>query len=293
MQPYLTEEFSAKLDKFTLRSRMIVEGFMIGLHKSPYHGFSVEFADHRQYHPGDSLRNMDWKVLARTNRYYIKRYEEETNLRCYILIDHSRSMGFQSGGVTKLEYAKALASSLAYLMIRQQDAAGIITFGETITGHIPPKSYKSYLGILNQHLFQLQSEAMTNTAAVFHTIAEQIKKRSLIVIISDLLDDPENITSGLRHFRHQKHEVVLFHIQDPQEKEFRYNADIEFIDAETGEKLRVNPWQIRNPYLKQLQSFTDAIKQEAHTAQIDYQLINTETPIEQMLLSYLIKRSKL
>lgn len=290
---YLTEEFIAKIDKFSLRARLIVEGFIVGLHKSPYHGFSVEFSDHRQYNPGDPIRNVDWKVYAKTNRYYIKRYEEETNLKSYLLIDHSNSMKYTSGNISKLEYAKALASALAYLMLSQQDAVGMLTYTNRITSYIPPRSMKSYLNIILRELYDLKPLETTRTAEILHSLAERIKKRGLIILISDLIDDPGQILQGLQHFRHQKHEVILFHIQDAQERNFDFKQETEFIDSETGERIVVNPWQIRGDYLRIFNENVTFLKTKSHEAFIEYNPITTETPFEQSLLQYLIKRSRL
>ncbi len=293
MNRYLSEEFVARLDKFNLRARLIVEGFIVGLHKSPYHGFSVEFSDHRQYNPGDSIGKIDWKVYAKTNRYYIKRYEEETNLKSYLLIDHSSSMGFASDGVSKLEYAKAFASALAYLMISQQDGVGMLSFTDKITDYVPPRAVKSYLNLIYSKLFALKPEDKTETVEILHSLAERIKKRGLIILISDMLDDPDKIMQGLLHFRHQKHEVILFHLQDKQELDFHYKGETEFVDAETGEKIIVSPWQIRKQYQESYQNNFEYLKQKCHEAQIEYNVITTETPFEDVLLQYLIKRSKL
>ena len=293
MISYLAPEYLATLDKFNLRARLIVEGFIIGLHKSPYHGFSVEFSDHRQYNPGDSIGSIDWKVFAKTNRYYIKRYEEETNLKCYILVDHSKSMSYTSGNTTKLEYAKALASALTYLMNSQQDATGFLSFTDEITNFIPPRSMKSYVNLIFSHLYKLQPESKTNTALILHHLADRIKKRGLIILISDLIDNPEALLQGLQHFRHDKHEVILFHLQDPQEREFKFKRETEFVDSETNEKVVVNPWQIRNDYLKNYNQSIEYLKQKCFESQIEYNSINTDTPFEQNLLQYLIKRSKL
>jgi uncharacterized protein (DUF58 family) len=290
---YLTNEFIARSEKFNLRARLIVEGFIIGLHKSPYHGFSAEFSEHRQYNPGDSLRNLDWKVYAKTNRYYVKRYEEETNLKSYIILDHSNSMSFSSGSTSKLEYAKAFASALAYLMISQQDAVGLLTYSNKITNYIPPRSMKSYLNILFKEMHNLQPENTTNTAKVLHSLADRIKKRGLIILISDMIDDPEKLLKGLQHFRHQKHEVVLFHIQDVQEKEFNFKRETQFIDAETNEKITVNPWQIQKDYKKAFSNYSEKLKKSCHESFIEYNPITTETPFEDNLLQYLIKRAKL
>jgi uncharacterized protein (DUF58 family) len=290
---YLSEEFIANLNKFNLRAKLIVEGFIVGLHKSPYHGFSVEFSDHRQYNPGDSIANLDWKVYAKTNRYYIKRYEEETNLKAYLLIDHSASMGFAGDSTSKLEYAKALTSALAYLMISQQDAVGLLSFTDKISQYIPPRSMNSYLNQIFAGLYNLQAEEKTNTAEVLHNLAERIKKRGLIILISDLLDDPEKILSGLQHFRHHKHEIILFHLQDQQELDFNFKNETEFIDSETGEKITVNPWQIRKDYQRALHQNQQMLKTRCHQSQIDYYPINTNTPFDEALLQFLIKRSKL
>lgn len=293
MNRYLNEEFIARLDKFNLRARLIVEGFIVGLHKSPYHGFSVEFSDHRQYNPGDSIGSIDWKVYAKTNRYYIKRYEEETNLKSYLLIDHSSSMGFGSGEESKLEYAKAFASALAYLMISQQDGVGLLTFTDKITDFLPPKAVRSYLNLIYSKLFNLKPQSTTNTVEILHTLADRIKKRGLIILISDMLDDPDAILQGLLHFRHQKHEVILFHIQDLQEQEFHYKGEIEFVDSETGEKITVSPWQIRNDYKSAYNENFQYLKQKCYEARIEYNPITTKTPFDEVLLQYLIKRSKL
>jgi uncharacterized protein (DUF58 family) len=293
MQNHLSQEFIASLDKFSLRARLIVEGFIIGLHKSPYHGFSVEFSDHRQYNPGDSIGAIDWKVYGKTNRYYIKRYEEETNLKAYIIVDHSASMGYSSGEVSKLDYAKAFASALTYLMLSQQDAVGLLSYAQTLTSYIPPRSMRSYMSVLFKELYGLQPESSTNTAAVLHTLADRIKKRGLIILISDLLDDPHAILQGLQHFRHQKHEVLVFHIQDAQELEFDFKRETEFVDAETGEKLLVNPWQTRSEYRQAYEDAATYLKTRCHEALIEYNGINTQTPFDDALLRYLSKREKL
>lgn len=290
---FLSEEFIAQIDRFNLRAKLIVEGFITGLHKSPYHGFSVEFSDHRQYIPGDSIRDIDWKVYGKTNRYYIKRYEEETNLKSYIVIDHSKSMGYQSGKTSKLEYAKAFASALSYLMISQQDAVGILSFTDKITNFLPPRSMRNYLNLIFGELYKLQPEDATQTAEVLHSLADRIKKRGLIILISDMIDDPEKIMQGLLHFRHQKHEVILFHIQDKEELEFNFKNETEFVDSESGEKITVNPWQIRNDYIAAYKEASAYLKTRCHEAFIEYNPISTATPFDEALLQYLVKRSRM
>jgi uncharacterized protein (DUF58 family) len=289
----LTDKSIATADKFNLKAKMIVEGFIIGLHRSPFHGFSVEFSDHRQYIPGDSLRNLDWKIFGKTGKYYIKRYEEETNLKSYILLDHSNSMGFSSGDISKLNYGKMLASSLSYLMIKQQDAVGALTFADSVSDYVVAKAQRSYLNLLMNKFYETQPSGKTNTAEVLHHLADRIKKRGLIILITDLLDDPHQVMNGLRHFRHLKHEVIVFHLIDKAEIEFNYKTETEFIDSETDAKIVVNPWQIRKQYIESFNDFTNHLKHECRKSSIEYNQINTSIPIEQNLLTYLTKRSKL
>lgn len=291
---YLSDKIVSTIENFNLRARLIVEGFIIGLHKSPYHGFSVEFSDHRQYNQGDPLNKIDWKVYARTSKYFIKRYEEETNLKSYILIDHSASMGYaSSNNISKLEYAKTLASALSYLLIRQQDAVGLLSFTDEITEFLPARAIQTYLNLLFTKIYNLKSEEQTNTASVLHSLAHRISKRGLIILISDLIDNPDKIIQGLLHFRFNKHEVIVFHLFDKKEKDFDFTKETEFIDRETGERVIVNPWQIRKEYKKQYQNNIQKIKDKCLEFQVEYNEVNTETPIEELLMKYLIKRSKL
>lgn len=290
--PLLSEEALARLNKFQLAAKSIVEGFLVGLHKSPYHGFSAEFSDHRQYNPGEPLKDLDWKVLAKTERYYVKRYEEETNLRSYILLDHSKSMFFSSGRSSKIDYATRLAGALAWLMISQKDAAGLYTFNHKITAAYPPKAIRSYTAQLFTALLNLQAEDKTDFLGPLHQIAELIRKRSLVIVISDLLDEPEKVMSALKHFRTRHHEVLVFHIVDPQEELFDYKRETEFVDSETGEKITVSPWQIRKEYQENYQAFGAELKRECYKHQIEYNPVNTATPLEDLLLKYLIKRSR-
>jgi uncharacterized protein (DUF58 family) len=289
--PVISDEFIARIEKYHLRTRSIVEGFMVGLHKSPYHGFSVEFADHRQYIPGDPIRNVDWKLYAKTDRHYLKRYEEETNVRCYLLLDHSLSMSYGSGETSKLDYARQLSAALSYLIINQKDAVGLITFADTITNHLPPKAYHGYLNLLFDKLLSLEPIATTDTLAALHKAAESLKKRSIVVLITDLMDEPEKLIAGLKHFRFNKHEVLVFHIIDKEEQEFNFSLETQFIDAETGKHVTVNPWQIRDDYRDSFARFTDNIKEECFRSGIEYNSINTSIPIEDNLLRYLHKRS--
>jgi uncharacterized protein (DUF58 family) len=288
----LQDETIAKLKKFQLATRSIVEGFLVGLHKSPYHGFSVEFSDHRQYNPGESLKDVDWKLAARTERYYVKRYEEETNLRSYIILDHSKSMFYDSGKGSKIEYATQLAAALAWLMLSQKDAVGLISFNDQVTGQFAPRAYRAYLARLMAALTELKPEGGTGALLRLEAIAESIRKRSLIIIISDFLEAPEAVLSSLKHFRNRKNEVLVFHITDEQEEAFKFKHETEFLDSETGEKIRVNPWQIRKEYLDNYNQHVSFLKTGCHQAGIEYNPVNTSTPFNDLLLKYLISRQR-
>ena len=290
---FLNPEVATKLDRFEIRARLIVEGFITGLHKSPYHGFSVEFLEHREYYPGDPIKHIDWKVFAKSDKYFVKKFEEETNLKANILIDCSKSMGFSSHKVNKLEYSKTLAAALSYLMISQQDAVGLLSFSEKIRDYIPPRSAKTHLNTIFHKLDELSSQSTTNTTEILHNLAERIKKRGLIILISDLWDEPEEIMMGLQHFRHQKHEVILFHILDKQELNFKYNKKTRFIDMETGEEIITHPWEIKKMYLKKIEKMQKFFAVKCRDSYIDYVPINTNTSYDRALFAYLIKRQKL
>ncbi len=290
--PLLSEEALARLNRFQLSSKSIVEGFLVGLHKSPYHGFSAEFSDHRQYNPGEPLKDMDWKVLAKTERYYVKRYEEETNLRSYILLDHSKSMYYASSEGSKMDYATRLAGALAWLMISQKDAAGLYTFNHKISSSLAPKAIRSYTAQIFARLLELQAEDRTDILSPLHQIAELIRKRSLVIVISDLLDDPDRVLEALKHFRTRHHEVLVFHIIDRQEESFVFKRETEFVDSETGEKVTVSPWQIRKEYLSNYHEYVEQLKQGCHQNKIEYNAVSTSIPLEDLLLKYLIARKR-
>ena len=290
---FLNPEIVAKLDRFEIRARLIVEGFITGLHKSPYHGFSVEFLEHREYNPGDPIKHIDWKVFAKSDRYFIKKFEEETNLKSYILFDCSKSMGFTTQKVSKLEYGKTLAAALSYLMISQQDAVGLLSFDKRIRDYIPARSAKTHLNTIFHKLDELLPQSTTKIATVLHSLADRIKKRGLIILISDLLDEPEEIVMGLQHFRHQKHEVIVFHILDNQELTFKYNSKTKFIDMETGEEIITQPWEIKKRYLQKIEEMRKFFSLKCYNSFIDYVPINTNTPYDKALFAYLIKRQKM
>ena len=292
---YLSPDIVSKLKGMELKARMVVEGFITGLHKSPYHGFSVEFAEHRQYMPGDSIRDIDWKVYAKSDRYYIKQYEEETNLKAYILMDCSASMGYASDDkrVSKFDYVLTLAASLSYMMLKQRDAVGLVTFADKINRYIPPRSATGHLHALLQQFSELETASTTDLALPLHEMAERIRRRGLIIIISDLFDDPEKIISGIKHFRHRNHEVIVFQVLDPRERDFAFSGEAIFEDMETGERITTLPWQIKGDYRRQFDSMADLIQAECRQARVDYHLLDTSTPFDKALYAFLSKRERL
>jgi len=277
-----------------LRARLVVEGFITGMHRSPYHGFSVEFAEHRQYMPGDEIRRIDWKLYGKTDRYYIKQYEEETNLKAYLLLDTSASMGFSSGNhVSKLAYGSYLAAALAYLMIKQQDAVGLGLFDSTLKSYLPPHATRGYLRHVLTALQKVQAAGISGSARALHQMAERISRRGLIIVISDLLDDPREVMAALKHFRHKKNEVIVMHVLDPLERSFAFREAGMFRDMETGEQLTTLPWQIRRAYQSAMGDFIERYKRECRENLVDYLALDTHTPFDVALVEYLSKRTRL
>ena len=290
---YLRPETVALLNSMSLRARLVVEGYIIGHHRSPYHGFSVEFAEHRSYGPGDEIKHIDWKLFGKTDRLYVKRYEEETNLRAHIILDTSKSMLYSSAEVSKLSYANSLAASLSYLMINQQDAVGIAKFSEKIDTFIPPKARPSHLNLILSQLDDKDSGNDTQIGMVLHELADRIKKRGMVILISDLLDKPENIMKGLKHFRHQNQEVIVFHIQDRKESEFDFDTRTKFFDMETGEEIITEPWHIRSNYNELISKLESNYKSNCRENLIDYVPLFTDQSLDIGITEYLKKRSKL
>ncbi len=289
---YLSPDALAKLANLNLVARLVVEGFISGLHRSPYKGFSVEFAQHREYIPGDDLKYLDWKVYARTEKYYIKQYEEETNLKAHILVDSSASMGYKSGTLSKYQYGCYLAASLAYLMIKQQDSVGLTVFDERIRENIPPKAGATHLKVILDSLENISPSNETHIGGTFRNLSEMIKRRGLIIVISDLLDNPPDVLTALKHFRHRKHEVIVFHLMDDEELTFPFTKMTVFRDLETGERLTVDPNSIRKEYLASINEFLKVYRKGCYESDIDYLNVNTSTPFDSCLASYLAKRQK-
>ncbi|MGB5931298.1 MAG: DUF58 domain-containing protein [Cyclobacteriaceae bacterium] len=291
-----------EIGNLELLARQMVEGFITGLHKSPYHGFSVEFAEHRLYNSGESTRHIDWKVYAKTDRLYTKRYEEETNLRGVLLLDKSPSMYYPSESRGKLSFCCLAAASLAYMLNRQRDAVGLVTFGEKIEQQTDIKSTHSHLHTLFLYLEEiLESKpepGTTNLAGVLHEIAEKVHKRSLVVLFSDMFDHSENdqeILNALRHLKHRKHEVLLFHVTDKKtERDFEFDdRPYEFIAMETGEKVRLQPSQYRNTYVSEVQRYYEQLKIKCGQFGIDFIEADINQGVNQVLTKFLVKRAKM
>ena len=292
-QKYMDPQIVNKIENLSLRARLVVEGFIIGMHKSPYHGFSVEFSEHRPYGFGDEIKYIDWKLWGKTDRLYIKPFEEETNLKCHLILDKSSSMNFSSNKITKFEYSKSLSAALTYLMIKQQDAIGLTTFDEKIDITIAPKSKMSHLNLLLKTMHNAKPGGETNISKLLHTLAESIKKRGLIILISDLLDNQEDIVKGLRHFRYKGHEIILFHIIDPKEKDLDYNENINFIDLENQSNIITDARLIREKYNKAFKDFCDYYEVQCSKNKIDYAPILTSDSLDKSLMEYLIKRNQI
>ena len=294
--PYLYFEPGrlARLANISLVARQVVEGFISGLHRSPHRGFSVEFSEHREYTPGDDLRHLDWVAWGRTDRYYIKQYEQETNLRAYILLDVSGSMNYRYGApLTKLQYGSYLTACLAYLMARQQDVVGLVAFDEQTRLHLPPASTPAHLDRVFTGLEKLTPGKRTAIADTFHELADRIAKRGLIIIISDLYDEPAEVLRALQHFCYKKHQLIVFHLFDPAELELPFKRITNFVDLESGEKLQVDPRLLRSAYQDELTAFVERYRKECSDRNIEYVLTRTDTPYDLMLLDYLARRKRL
>jgi uncharacterized protein (DUF58 family) len=291
---YLDPIVISRLKKLDLKARLVVEGFLTGLHRSPYHGFSVEFAEHRQYMPGDNIRDIDWKVFGKTDRYYVKQYEEETNLRTHILLDTSRSMTFASEGmISKLEYSKHLAAAMSYLLLHQQDSVGLVLFDDEIRRYVPPRSARKHLKVLLRELDQLEPGRVTDVGSCLGRMAERIRRRGLVMIFSDLMDEPDQIIRALKHFRYKKHEVIVFHVLDENERTFPYTEEMGFVDLESGEEVIAQPWVIGREYRERLAAWTEELRRACGELRIEFVEITNKTPFDRALLRFLEKRSRL
>jgi uncharacterized protein (DUF58 family) len=291
---YLDPSIVSKLNSLELKARLVVEGFLVGLHKSPYHGFSVEFSEHRPYMQGDSLKNIDWKVYGKTEKFFIKQFEEETNLICHILLDVSKSMDYAyEKNIKKIEYASMLSASLIYLMLKQQDSVGLTLYSDKIESVLPPKSTKAYLTQLLKSLDQIKPSNTTSTSNCLSSVAEKIKRRGLVIIISDFFDEINSVMKAIKLFRYKQNEVIVFQILDPIERSFAFGRDAIFKDLETEEEMTTQPYQVQKAYQKAMNEFIELIKEGCLNSNIEYNLIDTSTPFDKALLSYFKKRSRL
>jgi uncharacterized protein (DUF58 family) len=289
---FLDPAVVARLGTLELKARTIVEGFLSGLHRSPFKGFSVEFAEYRQYIPGDDLSTIDWKVYARSDRHYVKKFEEETNLDCHVMLDVSGSMSYGSTGITKYEYGQCLAASLGYLMNRQRDAVGLTAFAEQIVAMLPASSRPGHLRNLLVTLDRLQVGHGTNVSKPLHQLADSLTKRGMVVLISDLLDDPERVIRGLKHFQYRGSDVIVFHVLDPDETTFPFERATRFEDLESDDEVMAVPVIVRDQYLSAIGGLIDRYRRELGAVGIDYQLLSTSQPLELALLAYLSTRER-
>jgi uncharacterized protein (DUF58 family) len=296
-QRYLDPLALAKVRSLELQARLIVEGYLSGMHKSPFHGFSVEFAQHREYVPGDDIKHVDWKVYGRTGRFYLKQYEQETNLACWLLVDLSESMRYGSGfwedgktPLTKYDYACTTAASLAYLVLHQQDSVGLVTFDNQVRGFIKPSSQPSHLKEMVNVLNRGCGIGKTGLSPIFHDLAERINRRAIVVLISDLFDDPADILAGLRHLRYKRHEVVVFHVLDKAELEFPFQEATLFRGLEQYPELLTDPRSLRQGYLNQLQEHIKELKRGCRDLNTDFVQLQTDTPVGVALSAYLAHR---
>lgn len=275
-----------------LLAKAVVEGFISGLHKSPYKGASVEFMSYRPYIHGDDPMHVDWKLYARTDRLYVKEYEDETNTSFNLLVDVSPSMGFSSSAVTKLDYAFYLAASLGYFMWLQQEAVGMTLFDDKIVQRIPPRKASGHLLTILQHMHKAELGAPSNMGKPLHQLAELQKRRGFVVLISDLLDDPETIVEAIKHFRFAGNEVIVFHLFDMQELNFEYSDMVEFEDLETGQKMLVEAESAKEIYKKNLEAFKNKLYEQCSTLGADYHLITTDQPLDFALFQFLAARTR-
>ena len=290
---YIDPLIVAKLSTMLLRARFVVEGFIAGLHQSPYRGFSLEFAQHREYSPGDETKHVDWKVYGRKDRYYVKQYQEETNLKAYILLDRSASMGYGREGMSKLQYGSYLAASLAFLMLKQQDSVGLATFDERIKRYIPPRQSKGHLSLILEELENLVSSSRTGINCCLQELGQYTKRRGLIILISDLFDEQEEVIKALKYFRFKKHEVIVFHLLDHAELELPFTSVLWLQDMENGKRVLTHPEVIREKYKNVVKEFIETYKLSCLRSDIDYCLIDTKTPLDFALGAYLARRKML
>ena len=287
---YLDPKELSKVSRLEIRARLIVEGFISGMHKSPYHGAAVEFAEHREYVPGDDIRNIDWKVYGRSDRYYIKQFEEETNLRTQIVLDSSESMTYGDGAMTKLDYGRTLAAALAFLILKQQDAVGAFVVDDGIRAAVPPSSSPTHLRDMVGVIASEPGRDATDIGQVLSQVADRVRRKSLLILISDLFDDFDKISYGLRRLRHEGHEVMLFHVMDPEELRFPFQRMTMFEGLEEYPDLLANPNSLRDAYLAEVEAFLNQVKKACRNSRVDYLLVDTSQRFDVLLREFLARR---
>ena len=291
---YLDPRVVSKLKTLELKAKFVVEGFMVGHHKSPYHGFSAEFREHRPYNQGDPFRNIDWKVYAKSERFYIKQFEDETNLISHIILDNSGSMSFKrAGSITKLDYGKILAASFGYILNGQQDSVGLALFSDKLDVYLPPKSNRIYLKEIFSRINSAQARDKTFTEKCLVDVASKIKKRGLVIVISDFFDEIDSIVTALKNFRYKKNEVIVFHVLDPSEVNFSFERDSVFVDLETKEEIQTSPSQIQKAYQEAMHEFITRLRSECVEHGIDYNLVTTDEAFDKALFSFFRKRARM
>jgi uncharacterized protein (DUF58 family) len=291
-QKYLDPHTLASLEGLDLQARMVVEGYVAGMHPSPYHGFSVEFAEHREYVPGDDIRHVDWKVWSKTDKLYLKQYEEETNLLTYLLLDTSESMAYASGdNVTKLQYAQIIAASLSYLILQQQDSVGLVVYDDAVRRYLKPAGQTSQLKEILRLLDVTPAREKSDLGVVFNDLAERFKKRGVVVVLSDLFDDVSRIITGLKHFRHRRHEVIVFHVLDPAELDFPFRDTTLFKGLEGMPEILTDPHALKRAYQAELGLFLEELEKGCRMVDIDYVPLRTDQSLDVALSSYLASRS--
>ncbi len=290
-EQYLKPEVIQTIKRLDLRAQFIIKGFMHGLHASPLHGFSVEFSEHRKYAQGDDPTDIDWLVYAKTEKYYVKKFEAETNLNGYLVVDTSRSMGYTyRQEMTKFDYSVCLAAALAYLMIHQQDPVGLVTFDESVRKSIPPKSRRAQLGTILSALAGLQPVGQTNIASALAQLAAMLKRQSLVMIFSDLLGDAGEILKTLHRLRHSGHDVILFHVLDEAETHFPFHGRVELFEPESGERIPGNADALKKDYLEALEEFRERFRRECAKTRVDYVELDTSVRFDRALIEYLTRR---
>lgn len=292
MAPLADPKTLARVASLELRARAVVEGVISGLHRSPHHGYSVEFAQHRNYTPGDEIRHIDWRVYGRSDRYHVKQFEEETNLKAHIALDVSGSMGYGSGPTTKAQYAATIAAALTYLLLRQRDTVGLATFGPGVVGYLPPAGTPAHARELLRRMEEAEPGERTDIGVAFGDLAERIRRKGLVIILSDLLDEPAAILKGLQHFRHRKHEVIVLHVLDPAELTLPFESESVFEGMENEGTLETDPRALRVEYQRTVQAHLTAIRRGCRDIRTDYALMTTDRPVDEALVQFLSERMR-